>query len=219
MSKRERGLIEERLNQCRAPTHVLGLSVDLVDQFIQVKRAIALQCMALEVPPNAFVGIEFWSVGRKPVDRQSWGKASKSFLSQLGFVRTIVIPEQAYWSVDVAEQVPDEADRLRCLDGALNQLHIYSARRRHPGDGGEFRPIAAVVQDRSLAPGCPSPTTVRGQREAAFIYEDQCCLKGVGFFLASRQVVRIQRLIFLLFRSRACSFGTWQLHFSATRIR
>ena len=72
----------------------------------------------------------------------------------------------------MVEQVPDEVDHLGCLDGALNQLQVDFVRRRHPGDGGEFRPIAAVVQDRSLAPGCPSPTTVRGQREAAFIYED-----------------------------------------------
>jgi hypothetical protein len=59
--------------------------------------------------------------------------------------------------------VPDEADHFRALDGILDQLQVDFERRRHTGDRRELGPIAAVAQDRRLAPGRPRPTPVRRQ--------------------------------------------------------
>jgi hypothetical protein len=99
------------------------------------------------------------------------------------------IPEQLHGTAQVAEQVVQERADVEAgeIAGATPEIE-----RQAPPSGRDHQPAAdreavatvAVAHTRGLAAGCPGPTNVRNEEEAAFIDEDEMGATSCGVFLS-----------------------------------
>ncbi len=162
--------------------------------------------------PNAFVGIEFWSVARE-ADEMEPRDASNEFLDLSSAVRPPAVPEQEDVATQVTYEVAQKGADLVLLDVLVVQVGI-EAEGVAPGADRDARdgryPIAPVemTNHRRLAHGRPGPCDRRGQEEARFVGKDEVGAQPSGVFFTLGQSSRTNRRISASFRSSArfCGF-------------
>lgn len=144
---------------------------------------------ALEMVPNEFVWVEFGSVTWKSVRMEAWMGPEK--LADHGpLMGSAVIPEQDHGAAQVSKQMPQELGHLRGADvfvrveagveSDTSSLRGHGNRR----EGRDLSPSSGTAKIGSLPPGCPGPSDVGNQKEAALIEESQMGAKSLGFFLS-----------------------------------
>jgi len=102
-----------------------------------------------------------------------------------------VIPEQGHGAAQVSKQLAEELGHLRGADvfvrveagieSEASSLWGHGNRR----EGRDLSPSSGTAKIGSLPPGCPGPSDVGNQKEAALIEEGQMGAKSLGFFLSA----------------------------------
>ena len=170
--------------------------------------------MALEVAPQVFHRVEFWSVGRQPFDDHPSAGAGNMLRHQPAAVDGRPVPDDQKLPRDMALQVFEELHDLGALDGALVDLKQTAPQGQRPNDR-EALPIEGLLKHRGLAHGRPSPGPGGTRAQARLVNENDGAPLALGFFLMSGHSTRFQREIFFALRSIARRVGRWQLKPSA----
>src|SRR5258708_38649717 len=93
------------------------------------------------------------------------------------------VPDDEQAPPQMALQVLQELNDLRCLDGPREELEVEVP----PGDPGHHRqrlPAEVVLQHGRLPARCPSTIAARALTQSAFIDEDDGLSLSDGVFLA-----------------------------------
>lgn len=142
---------------------------------------------SLGLSPNEFVGIEFWSVGREPIDPETGMPLDESFDASAP-VDGAAVPEQDHGSPQVLQEMAQEANHFKPRDvGAVEpriEAHSSAGRGDRKGrDGRQTQPFVQVPQLRRLSTGRPGVTNVGDEQEPTFVEEDQMRFPAKGVFL------------------------------------
>ena len=170
--------------------------------------------MALEVAPEVFDRVEFWSVRRQPFDDHSSTGAGNILGNQPAAVDRRPIPDDQKLAGNMALQVFEELHDLGALDGALVDLKQTAPQSKCPNDR-EALPIEGLLKHRGLTHWRPSPGPGGACAQARLVNENDGATLATGFFLMFGHSTRFQRVIFFSLRSIARRVGRWQLKPSA----
>lgn len=170
--------------------------------------------MALEVAPEVFHRIEFWSVGWQPFDGHSSTGAGNILSNQPAAVDRRPIPDDQKLPWDVTLQVFEELHDLGALDGALVDLKQTTPQSERPNDR-EALPIEGLLKHRSLTHWRPGPGPGGARAQALLVNVNDGATLAAGFFFMFGHSTRFQREIFFSLRSIARRAGRWQLKPSA----
>jgi len=170
--------------------------------------------MALEVAPEVFHRIEFWSVGWQPLDDHSSTGAGKILGDQPAAVDRRPIPDDQKLPRDMTLQVFEELHDLGALDGALVDLKQAAPQSQCPNDR-EALPIEGLLKHGGLAHWRPGPGPGGARAQARLVNENDGAPLVPGFFLMFGHCTRFQCEIFFSLRSIARRVGRWQLKPSA----
>lgn len=170
--------------------------------------------MALEMAPEVFHRIEFWSVSRQPLDEHSPTSARDILSDQPAAVDGRSIPDDQKLPRDMTLQVFEELHDLGALDGALVDLKQTAPQSQRSNDR-EALPIEGLLKHGGLAHWRPGPGSGGARAQARLVNENDGAPLALGFFLMFGHSTRFQREIFFSLRSIARRVGRWQLKPSA----
>ena len=187
-----------------------GAADALLEDF-QVGRALSGEGVLFHPCPQPLVGIEFWGVSGQTVHPQARVVFEQRRPGLFRAVGIQPVPEQEDRAWNPVQQVTDEGDDLGAGDGAPDQTQVGVRVRGDGRDGGQLRPVEAVIEKGRLASRRPSLAGRGQQREAALVEKDQRSLQALGFFFKRGQVCFTQRWMAASSRSRARRAGFCQL--------
>lgn len=196
-----------RSNPVRLATHLLEALADKVCH----------QIGARQMGPEVFHGVEFGRVGWHVFHCQP-----RSLLSQIGLdvtasMRRQPVPQQDRLSpAKMMLQSPQVIEDLWLLDraGVKSQAKPDPTSRRRgyqAGNGRQPFPVEGHDHDRCVSPRSPCASHRRTLGKAAFVQENQPCVRVAGFFLIRGQRYFSHRRMVASSRSRARRSGRWQL--------
>jgi hypothetical protein len=143
---------------------------------------------SFEIRPDEFVRIEFWSIGWKKMDMQSWMFREKTTHRACSVNQTSV-PKQDHVAAQVPKEDREKLDHLplsdvllgmeTCVEGEMPMLW----RDRKCRDRRDFCPGACRPEKGSSSLRGPGTGNDWNKEEAALIKERQMGSKSCGFFL------------------------------------
>ena len=171
--------------------------------------------------PHAFVGIEFWCVGRKPQEMKSPGSCTE-LADEPAAVRIATVPQHEDVTTDLSQQLSQEVPNLLLSDVLREELEMQvqslaSGGHRDPRDDGDAIASIEVMNGGCLADRSPSRSDRGCQLEARLVDEDEMGTQPPGVFFTLGQSSRMKRRISAWLRSSAFFCGFWWLHPSACR--
>jgi hypothetical protein len=179
-------------------------------QLLKVGGAKVGYAMAFPVSPNVFSRIELRRIGRKPGQNDSTGLSIDKAAYDSAAMHTQAVPDDQQIPRQLAQNMSEEIDNLRCPDRTRVQSEIEPP----PGNRGNNReglPAEMKLQHGRLTSGRPGPRHVRALTQPAFIDKDYGSALSEGFFLRAGQRYRFHWRIACSSRSKALPAGRWQL--------
>ena len=166
--------------------------------------------MVFQMPPHILDGIEFRRVSRQPLDyKAALGRGHIVFVQQAPVDRC-AIPDDQYFSRNVALEMAQKLDDLETFDAAGMDLEIKPPEGQAADDRKAF-PVEGLVQHRGLPARCPGAYPRGAGAQSAFVDKDDGSPLFPGLFFKAGHSVRCQRRIALSSRSTARRSGRWQL--------
>ena len=136
------GLSEAGLDDRELVPQALFRSAQRQSERGQIRAAAIAQLDALEVVPDALVGVEFGSIARQPLQVQAIGRAfAQEVLDWLPAMDGRAIPDDQQFAPHLAQQQPQEADDIGRAVGmvlGLLGLHEEPTIRRNAADGRQM---------------------------------------------------------------------------------
>lgn len=171
--------------------------------------------------PHAFVGIEFWGVGRKPQEMKSPGTRTE-LADESAAMRIATVPQHEDVTTDLAQQLSEEVPDLLlsnvlCEELKMKIQSLVPGRHRDPRDDGDAIASVEVMNGGCLADWSPSRSNRGRQLEARLVDEDEVGSQPPGVFFTLGQSSRMKRRISAWLRSSAFFCGFWWLHPNACR--
>jgi len=166
--------------------------------------------MVLEISPHILNRIEFGRIGRQPLHQQSPSGPGDILFNQPTAVNRCAIPQNQYFSADMALQVMQELKDLEAFDAARMNLKVEAPLRQAANDREAF-PVEGLLQHRRLSAPRPSPRPRGTRAQSAFVDEDDGSPLLAGLFFKAGQITRFQRRMAGSLRSTARRSGRWQL--------
>ncbi len=203
--------MKEGTDHLRASSEAAQGQADVLFENLQMGRTQSGQGVLFHPGPQAFVGVQFWRVGRQAIDAQLVAVFPQRLSRQFRAVGVQPVPEQEDRAGNPAQQVAEEADQFGAADRAPHQTEISLRGERHRRNRREFGPVEAVEQERRLAARSPGLAGRRQQREAALVEKNQRGLQPLRVFFIRGQVCCTQRWMAASSRSRARRAGFCQL--------
>src|SRR5712692_3482783 len=148
------GLLPERGDELRSALHgpepVASEGTDLANR---VEAKIG-QLALLHIAPDVFDGIEFRGIRRQPFENNVSVERFDEVLDDATAVRRQAVPDDQQLAANLLSKRVQEVDELGTADRAGMQPEI-KVPETDTGDDRQLFPVEAVLQDRSLALGCP----------------------------------------------------------------
>ena len=166
--------------------------------------------MRFEMPPHILDRIEFGCVSRQPFDQKAALGRGHIVFDQEAPVDRCAIPDDQYFSGNVALEMAQKLDGLETFDAAGMDLEIEPPEGQATDDRKAF-PVEGLVQHRGLPAQGPSACPRWASAQSAFVDKDDGSLLLSGLFFKAGQSVRCQRRIAFSSRSTARRSGRWQL--------
>ncbi len=188
-------------------------SSEVRDQLFDVAGAAVAEPPFRE-RPDAFVGIHFGCVGWEVFDRETRMTVLEQ-LDRRALVYPGVVEQRNHGATKMAEQVLQEQADLHVSDVVEEEeiVEFESLPDGADGDPGNDRHLVAsirVLDQRRLPPRGPGADSVRDQKEAGFVAEDEVGTQPRGVFFTLGQSSAFQRSISLSpLRSVARLSGFW----------
>jgi len=177
----------------------------------KVLRAEVGHAVVLPVAPDVLGGIELRSIGRKSGQEDLPGVSGQEIPDLATPMHRQAIPDDKQPPPDVAPQMSQEVQDLRCADRSGIQPEVELP----PGNasnGRQMLPVEVKLQLRGLSAGCPGPADMRTFGNSTLVYENDGSAFSDGFFLRAGHLYRFQRRMASSSRSTALPEGRWQLH-------
>ena len=168
--------------------------------------------------PHAFVGVEFGSIGREPLQAKPWEPAAE-VSKGVPFVDPAVVPQDDDVASQVAQEVPEELARLSMPNVLLRvELEVQPEAappwtHRHSGDDRNLVAAVEMAMDRGLAARRPRSVHAGYEQEARLVYEDEMGAQPLGVFFTRGQSFFLQHAMASSSRSTARRSGFWWLQF------
>jgi hypothetical protein len=194
------------------PAHLVGEHIH--QRGLRVRPAVGQD--ALEMVPDAFVGVQFGGVRRKGHQMKT-ARASQEFLHRVAPMDVAVVQQYDQMTTDVMQEMSQEDGHLVALNVVLVELAVQRAMEApgadgDAGDGGDAVVTLAVTHEGGLSDGAPGLADGRDQEEAGFVDKDDVGCQPGGVFFTAGQTDRFQLAIAASSRSTARRSGFWWLH-------
>lgn len=160
-----------------SPERLRGKVAELPDIF----RAEVGQFVLLPVGPEIFDRIEFGSVGRQVGHRDAIAMGFHVAAHPETAVDLCPVPDDEDLAGKEAPELTEEGDDLGGADGSPVQTEAKGA-AGVAGNGGQFLPVEAELEDGRLAYRRPGAHTVGLLGEATLVDEDDGAALAQGFF-------------------------------------
>lgn len=171
--------------------------------------------------PDAFVGVEFWRIGRKPLEMKPPG-SSTELADEPAAVRIATVPQHEEVTTDLAQQLSQEVPDLLLSNVLREELKVKiqslaPGGHRDPRDDGDAIASIEVINGGCLTDRSPSRSDRGRQLEARLVDEDDVGAQPPGVLFTLGQSSRMKRRISAWLRSSAFFCGFWWLHPKACR--
>jgi len=171
---------------------------------------------ALEMVPDAFVGVEFRSV-RGEGHEVKPARASEEFLHRIAAMDSAVVQQHDQMTTDLTQEMAQEDGHLFALNVVLVEQAVQRATEApgtdgDPGDRGDSVVAIPMMHDGGLSDRTPGLAHGRDQEEAGFVDKDDMGRQPCGVFFTAGQTDRFQSAIATSSRSTARRSGFWWLH-------
>ena len=166
--------------------------------------------MRFEMPAHILDRIEFGRVSWQPFDDEPTFGGGHMVFDQQAPVDRCAIPDDQYFSRNMALKMAKKLDNLETFDAAGMNLEIEPPESQASDDGKAF-PVEGLVQHRGLPTRCPSACPRGAGAQPALVDKDDGSSLLPGLFFNAGQSVSCQRRIALSSRSTARRSGRWQL--------
>jgi len=128
---------------------------------------------ALEIIPDAFIRIQFGSIGGKR-DKMKTASTSKKLLHRFGAMDFTVVHQSDNMAAHLAQQMAKEQRHFIALDVVLIKLTIEHTMKSfwtdgNAGNGGDTIVAIVIRQNRSLPNRSPSSENGGNEQETGFI--------------------------------------------------
>ena len=165
--------------------------------------------------PDAFVGVEFRSVGGQR-DQMEASEPAAHLTNGVPAVDGGVIPDDGHGAPEMMEQVTEEVTDSEPVDvlavEAVIETHtVPHGTDREARDDRDAVATVAVTHHRGAASRCPGLEQGGNQLEAALIDENEVGAQPLGVFFTSGHTSRFHRSMASSSRSTARRWGFWQL--------
>ena len=142
-------------------------------QFVEVTAAAVLELGALEVVPDAFVGIELGRIGGQAFQVEPRGRTVREeVFDGLTAMDRRAIPNYQQVAPHLAQELAEEGNGRRPLEGLLLHVGEESAIRGEGADHGEMIVGERGAQHWRLPHGRVGAGNERQQVEAGLVYEE-----------------------------------------------
>lgn len=156
--------------------------VQLPAQLVEVATAAVLQLTALEQVPDAFVRIEFRSVGGQAFEVQPLsGALREELLHRLAAMDRRAIPNHEQLAAHLPQQLAEKADDRGSAKGLLLDVREEAPVRCEGADHGEVVMGERGAQDRRLADRRVGAGDEGQQVETRLVYEEDRAVLLMGF--------------------------------------
>ena len=156
---------------------------DAVSEPAEAGEAAVAELDVLEVAPEILDRVEVGRVAGEAFELEPGGRpGDEEVLDGLAAVGGQTIPDDEQLARDLGEQVLQEADDGRAIEGLGLGQRVDFARFRQRRDDREVVAGELAAQDRGLAAGGPGPDRRRQEVEACLIYPEDRSFFGAGLF-------------------------------------
>lgn len=171
--------------------------------------------------PHAFVGVEFWGIGRKPLEMKPPGSRTE-LADEFAAVRIATVPQHEDVTTNLAKQVSEEVPDLLLSDVLREQLKVEiqslaTGGHRNPRDDRDTIVSIEVMNGWCLPDWSPSRSNRGSQLESRLVDEDDVGAQPPSVFFTLGQSSRTKRRISAWLRSSAFFCGFWWLHPNACK--
>ena len=174
--------------------------------------------MLFPVTPQILHWVELRGISRKKLNVQPALLPKDKIVDQPAPVASEPIPDDQHLAPDMAQQVLQKLHHFGTANRSRKQAKVKIA-PRHSSHRAQMLPVKVVLQNGSLPPGRPSPTTMGLFAQPALVHKDYRSTLALGFFLSLGQRFFFHRSIFPSSRSNALRAGLWQLQPISCKIR
>ena len=179
-------------------------------EFPSLRRNQVGNLMGFEMPPHIFDRIEFGRVSWQPFDPEATFSGGHIVFDQHAPVDWCAIPNDQYFTGEMALEMAQKLDDLEALDAAGMNLEIEPPERQATDDGKAF-PVKSLMQHRGFSTRSPSACPRWARAQSAFVNKDDGSPLLLRLFFNAGHSVRCQRRIAFSSRSTARRSGRWQL--------
>lgn len=190
--------------------HATQSSGGMETQFPAVSDEEVGDLVLFEVSPQIFDRIEFWRIGRQPLDPEASVALRQQRLDRFAAVNGSAIPDDQQFAWQMPEQRLEEFRGAFPVDAALVDPEVKLP-QREARDDRQFVPIEGLAQHRRLSTRRPRAHPMRPRAQSAFVDEDDSAALAPGFFLSRGHPTRFHSAMALSSRSIARRVGCWQL--------
>ena len=171
---------------------------------------------ALQVVPDALVGVQVGCVGREGHQMQTT-RAAEHLLDRITAMDLAVVQQHDQMTADLTQQVAQKTSDLFALDVVLVQLAVQHTMEElgtdcDSGNGRDTVVSFAMTNDRGLTDRAPGFTDGGNQEEAGFVDKDNMGRQPCGVFFTAGQTERFHSAMATSSRSMARRSGFWGLH-------
>jgi hypothetical protein len=173
-----------------------GQRADFVGQHVHqlglgIRTAVGQD--ALEVVPDAFIGIQFGSI-RGERHQVEAARAGKQILDSIGTMDLRIVQKNNQMTADLPEEMAQESLDLFALDVVLIQQAIERTMQAlgadgNTGDRGDSVVAVAVTHHRGLPHRAPCFPYGGNQEEPGFVDEDDVGCQPCGVFFTAGHTV------------------------------
>lgn len=148
------------------------------------------KAMVLEVVPDPLVRIQFRSIRREVLDRQS-RMPLYEFFHEFTSVSLTSIPDQNHRAANMLKELAHKGRNVVSINAMIRKETKKEIQSVTLGgdadcrDRGDFSsPTSDMLQRGGLSAWCPGSTDNRKQREPAFVGKYDVCVRSTSFFLS-----------------------------------
>lgn len=201
--------MKERSDKLWSHTNSHDCEPEVALQLREVPGSKVCEFHPLEVTPEPFVWVEFGSIRREVLDKESTAMLPEEIANESGAMGVEVIPDENDGAADVPQEVAQEDKHLGRGDNAGSDEDKEPGVGAYPRNGGELRPGIPMHEDGGLAARRPGAYPGRHQPERRFIGKDQRGAELLDFFLIRGHSTVTQRRMAPSSRSKARLMGRW----------
>jgi len=181
---------------------------------LRVRPAVGQE--ALEMVPDAFVGVQFRSV-RGEGHQMKTARASEEVLHRIAAMDCAVVQQHDQMTTDLTQEMAQEDGHLFALNVVLVQVAVQRAMEAPGADGdtgdrGDSVVAIPMMYDGGLSDRTPRLAYGRDQEESRFVDKQDVGRQPCGVFFTAGQTDRFQSAIATSLRSTARRSGFWWLH-------